>query len=94
MAETKGIAKDIMIMDGRDNVAVCLRDIKADEQLSVLTGVETISLKALDQIPRGHKICLREIQEGSQVIKYGEIIGKAKMDIHMGQYVHVHNVAD
>jgi len=94
MAESNGISKDILMMDPRDNIAVCLRDLKAGENVSVKSATEIISAKVLDQIPRGHKICMREIQKGEHVIKYGEIIGKANTDIHAGQHVHVHNVVD
>lgn len=36
-------------------------------------------------IPYGHKIALRDIQEGEQIIKYGFPIGRAKKDIKKGE---------
>ena len=94
MVESKGVAKDILMLDPKDNIAVCLRDIKAGERVSLRLGTETINAKVLDSIPRGHKVCVREIQKDAKVIKYGEVIGKANTEILIGQHVHVQNVVD
>ncbi len=40
----------------------------------------------------GHKIALRDIAEGEDIIKYGYSIGHAVKDIKKGEHVHVHNV--
>jgi altronate hydrolase len=71
-----------------DNVAVALADIKKGEAL-VVAG---ISLTAVEDVARGHKIALRDISEGQPVVKYGNPIGIAKESIKQGQWVHVHNV--
>ncbi len=52
-----------------------------------------ITLTGDGNIPAGHKIALREIPKGEYVIKYGEIIGRAKTNITKGEWVHTHNVA-
>ncbi len=49
-------------------------------------------IKTVDDIPYGHKIALRPIAEGEDVIKYGLSIGSASEDIPAGSYVHIHNV--
>lgn len=87
-------ASDLMIMNPKDNVAVCLRELKSGEELRIEHGHNKIHLKTLDPIPLGHKVSLMAIKKGSPIIKYGEIIGKAKEDILMGQHVHVHNISD
>lgn len=43
--------------------------------------------------PRGHKIALRHIAKGENVIKYGFPIGKATQDIPEGEWVHSHNLS-
>ncbi len=43
-------------------------------------------------IPNGHKIALRDIAEGENVIKYGHSIGVATKQIVKGDHVHVHNL--
>ncbi len=52
-----------------------------------------ITLAGEGDIPAGHKIALCDIPQGEYVIKYGEIIGRAKVDIKAGEWVHTHNVA-
>ena len=43
-------------------------------------------------IPAGHKIALRDIKKGDQIIKYGYPIGVATADIKKDEHVHVHNL--
>ena len=54
---------------------------------SVLGEVE-----AVEAIPFGHKVAIRSIEVGDDVIKFGAPIGAATQDIVPGQQVHVHNV--
>ena len=37
-------------------------------------------------------IAIKEMPKGTEVVKYGEHIGLAACDIHVGEHVHVHNV--
>jgi len=78
-----------------DNVGVAVEDIKAGE---LVTGVYLEdrsvgpTVKALEDIPLGHKIALRDIEQGEAAIKYGRPIGRATRRIRAGEHVHVHNV--
>ena len=72
-----------------DNVAVATGAIPAGTRLNVGDGDVT----AREEIPAGHKIALRTIKEGENVIKYGFPIGHAKRDIGAGEWVHTHNTA-
>ncbi len=40
----------------------------------------------------GHKVALRDIKKGENIIKYGFPIGHATEDIKKGEHVHTHNV--
>ena len=71
-----------------DNVAVALEDLRKGETLTL----DAVSVTAIEDIARGHKIALREIKEGEPVVKYGNPIGLAKADIPAGAWAHVHNV--
>ena len=51
-----------------------------------------VTLGGQGEIPAGHKFARRDIKAGETVIKYGEIIGRAKTDIKQGEWVHTHNV--
>ena len=77
-----------------DNVATCLNDIAAGAQVSVMQGKDVVTMRAKAPIPRGHKIALQDIADGDNILKYGEVIGKASATIATGQHVHTHNVVD
>ena len=49
-------------------------------------------MKALSDIPLGHKIALTDFAVGDTVIKYGHDIGKVVADIKAGDHVHIHNL--
>lgn len=70
-----------------DIVAVALQPVLKGEELTV----GECSVTALEDIPQGHKIALRDIAADKDIIKYGFSIGHAKNDIHKGAWVHTHN---
>lgn len=37
-------------------------------------------------------MAIKDIPKGGEIIKYGEIIGRATANIEPGEHVHVHNV--
>lgn len=80
--------KDYIKIHENDNVIVALKEIAEGE--SVVAGDVTVT--ALETIPAGHKMAIREIAEGGDVIKYGFRIGNAKEVIKAGQWIHTHNV--
>lgn len=49
-------------------------------------------VKAVEEIPAGHKIALRDIAAGEEIFKYGVVIGRATTDIRKGNWVHLHNI--
>ncbi|MGN0494563.1 MAG: UxaA family hydrolase [Acutalibacteraceae bacterium] len=72
----------------KDNVAVAVCDIKANDRISIENELVT----AVTDVPAGHKLALIDIPEGEDVIKYGFPIGQAKCKIKAGSHVHTHNV--
>lgn len=46
----------------------------------------------LDGDKRGHKVALRDIRAGEDIVKYGYPIGHAVEDIKEGGHVHTHNI--
>ena len=76
---------DYIIIHESDNVAVVLRPFNKGE---VVAGVTL-----LEDIPQAHKVALRDIQSGEDVIKYGSPIGHATELIKKGMHVHTHNIA-
>ena len=80
-------------INDNDNVVVALKTIPAGEWLEVPDHGEVRKIAALEEIPPGHKMAVREIPEGGQVIKYGYRIGHAKENIPAGAWIHTHNLA-
>ena len=84
-------AKAIVINE-KDNVATAIMPMKAGSRVSLEVQGRTEKVKLLSSIPMGHKFALRDIESGTDVVKYGEPIGKATARIARGEHVHVHNV--
>ncbi|MDG1378193.1 MAG: altronate dehydratase family protein [Yoonia sp.] len=76
----------LLILHPQDNIAVALADMFAD-QIDSVTGV-----KALQSIKQGHKIAIRAIYAGQNILRYGQTIGQATADIAVGEHVHVQNL--
>lgn len=81
-------------MVATDNVATLIEDAAACKSVAIEAKdgrmIKEITLR--NSIPRGHKIALNDIPAGHDVIKYGEVIGKATNPIAAGEWVHVHNI--
>ena len=86
--------KRALLLNSKDNVATAVEDIEAGEQVSIESkeGL-TRSINASEAVPFGFKLALTNITKGEDVIKYGEVMGRATSDIKLGAQVHVHNVA-
>src|SRR5215467_1555408 len=72
-----------------DNVAVARASVSEGMRLHV-NGAD---LTARAAIPAGHKIALCAIGAGETVLRYGQVIGRAKVEIAPGDHVHTHNLA-
>ena len=73
-----------LLMDGRDNVVTCIKDISAGEEIVYYLEGERKTLRAEEAIPFCHKASLRDIAPGEDVLKYGERIGRATAFIQKG----------
>ena len=86
-----GIQKAIM-MDQKDNVATLLSAIGEGNQVQIAVDKRNFTVQAKEAIPCGHKIAIKKIEKGAEVIKYGEVIGRAMDHIKEGNHVHIHNI--
>jgi len=73
---------------------VVVEGVKAGDALTgwVMEQDKTLAMKALNDIPIGHKLAIRDLKNGDTVIKYGVDIGRTVAPIRTGEYLHVHNV--
>ena len=83
-----------LVHESSDTVGVATEDIKAGEtaQGLFMDNQENIEIKALSDIPLGHKIALKDLAVGNTVTKYGHDIGKVVAHIKAGDHVHIHNL--
>ena len=81
--------KGLILVHDTDDAAVALSLLRAGERWPV-PGRGEVTL--LEDIPFGHKVALRDIGEGENVIKYGFPIGHATAPIKRGAHIHTHNL--
>jgi len=78
-----------VLLDSRDNVVVCCRNVAHGERVTVENG---ITLTAAVDVTIGHKLACRDVGLGEKIIKYGAAIGSATAPIRTGDWVHLHNM--
>ena len=71
-----------------DSVVVCLKKKKKGEMIMV--DNKTIILN--QDTPAGHKVLIKDVQEGENIIKYGYPIGHAKSALKAGDWVNENNL--
>ena len=84
-----------VLHDANDSVAiVVVEGVKAGMDLTawIMDEDRTISLKARQDIPIGHKVALKDMATGETVLKYGIDMGKVVAPIKAGEHAHVHNI--
>ena len=82
-----------IIADAKDAVVTLTSMVRKGELVSYYVGSDVLSIAASEDIQQYHKIAVRDIKKGDAVIKYGESIGLARIDIKAGDYVHTHNLS-
>ena len=70
-----------------DNVVVAGGTLEAG---ALINGC---SVRPASRIQSGHKMAVKPIARGTSVLKFGQIIGQATLDIRTGEHVHEHNLA-
>lgn len=81
--------KRAIVLQPDDNVATAIADLEKGDVIQIAGKADCV---AGEQVPFGHKIALEPISAGQAVIKYGENIGLAAVDIEQGACVHTHNI--
>ncbi len=87
------MAEQAIVIDPRDSVAVAVVELAPGDSCTVRIGDEPLTVEIRETIPFGHKLALRGIALGEDVLKYGEVIGEASAEIGAGHWVHTHNLA-
>ena len=74
----------VLHLGADDDVAIALEPLTR--------GMPVDDIVAVDDIPSGHKIALRDLPAGALVHKYGHVIGMTAVDVRAGEHVHTHNL--
>lgn len=84
----------MLLLHPTDTVATAMEKIEEKDMVCIfdMAGIDYQQLIALDEIEEGHKIALRDIEQGQLILKYGYVIGRASQNILKGQSVHTHNL--
>lgn len=80
--------KHLLVINEKDNVGVLLESAQKGDTC-IYKGD---SLEITESIDFAHKVALTDIAKENNVVKYGEDIGYALVDIKRGQWVHNHNM--
>lgn len=83
---------DAIAIRENDNVATALRDLAVGEKIVVGVADDTRSVQVRQAIPFGHKFALTDIPAGTDILKYGEVMGRATQEIPVGAHAHIHNI--
>ena len=71
-----------------DSVVVCLQPKKKGE----IIEVDGLSIALNQDTPAGHKVLIKDVNEGEDIIKYGYPIGHARQDLKAGDWVNENNL--
>lgn len=79
----------LLLLREGDNIAVLTEAVSAGEQILIGGQYHTLP----QALGMGHKLAIRPVPVGEDVVKYGFPIGFAGRDIALGDHVHVHNLS-
>ena len=71
-----------------DSVVVCLQPKKQGEIITI--DGKTVVLN--QDTPAGHKVLIKDVRQGEDIIKYGYPIGHALQDMKAGDWVNENNL--
>ncbi len=80
--------KTFIQLNPKDDVIVLLQESAKGTVIEVDGRPYTL----LQDIPAGHKMAIKPIAEGQNILKYGYPIGVATTAIAVGEHIHTHNI--
>lgn len=83
---------DGIILNDNDNVATAVQVLTKGQKARVRRNREEVEILMTEDIPYGHKFAVRDITAGEDILKYGEVIGRATKNIAGGSHAHVQNI--
>lgn len=84
--------KTFIRLSAEDNVANVLAAVTKNDRLSIPGLKSNTDVEVVENIRCFHKVALINIASGTDVVRDGYVIGRAKTAIKRGEWVHVHNL--
>lgn len=84
-----------VVHDENDSVGVVVVEgVKTGDSMVgwIMDQDQEVTFEAASDIPIGHKLAIKALNNGDTVIKYGVDIGKTVANIGVGEHAHVHNI--
>jgi len=84
-----------VVHDENDSVGVVVVEgVKAGQELTgwIMDKDKEIKVKAMSDIPIGHKLAIKALAKDATVMKYSTDIGRVVAPIKVGEHAHVHNI--
>ncbi|MBI4890534.1 MAG: altronate dehydratase [Acidobacteria bacterium] len=78
-----------ILLHADDTVVIARVPLSANQTL-IVQGEE---LPVISNVPAGHKVARRAIAAGENVVRYGQVIGRATRAIARGEHIHTQNLA-
>ena len=82
------LIRKVIKVHPEDNVAVAVQALTANSTITI----DEQDILITEDISAGHKIAIRSLAIGDDVIKYGFSIGQCTQAIAIGQHIHSHNL--
>lgn len=90
MSEAK--SAKVWIIAAEDNVGTVVgAEVTAPCTLPVI-GAASGAIEVKSAIPHGHKVALKALPAGADVLKYGVVIGRLARAVAPGEHVHTQNL--
>ena len=86
--------KGILLHESDDDVGVATMDLMAGEVIQAVTleGDPVAEIELVDDVPLTHKVAMRAMDTGHDLVEYGRPIGSTSIEIAAGAHVHTHNL--
>lgn len=83
---------DAIMIKAQDNVATALKDLAKLQECRLSGGDGSLTVIMKEPVVLGHKFAVVDIKKGEDIIKYGEVIGRATDPIVKGAHAHIQNI--
>jgi len=82
-------ANRVIVLHASDFVAIARLPLRPGDR--ILAAGREITVR--QPVPAGHKVAIRPAAPGENLLRYGQVIGRASAPIEPGDHVHLHNLS-